>query len=310
MKSYENAFSEANSDRSCYLCKKSILQRQFTKLGFTIYRCPRCNFFSLNFNHNYRDFLLSYYREGYFTGDKNVRAYANYQEDKPNISNNARSLLEKLKHYHQGGNLLDVGCAMGFFMEEAQKFGFRSFGIEVSEYAGNFAKQKFNKRVFLGSVEEFFEKRESSSIFKDVLFDAVILSDLIEHLQDPRQVLKDIRKILKDNGIIVIQTGDVDSFWARLVGKNWHFFAPPQHLYFFSKKTLNSLLTQSGYKIIRTVKEGKYLSISYLLFMTRYMNIPKIGDFLRQLISNTPLNKISLKINLFDNMIIYAKKNN
>lgn len=294
---------------SCYLCQKNIPVKLFNKLGFPIYRCPSCNLYSLKLNKKYEDFLSSYYQKGYFTGDKTIRAYANYQADKPNILKNARNLLSKLPK-NTKGNLLDIGCAMGFFMEEAQKFGFNPFGIEISQYAAEIAQQTFPNQVYLGSVEDFFAKKEKLPVFKNIQFDVVILSDLMEHLLDPRKILSEISKYLKNDGYCVIQTGNIDSFWARFMGRNWHFLAPPQHLYFFSQTTLTELLRQSGYKVARIINEGKYLSLPYILYMTKYMNIPKVGDFLCWLINKTFLNKISLKINLFDNMIVYAQKIN
>lgn len=292
----------------CYLCKKGEPHYYFTKLGYSIYKCPFCNFLSLDFNKDYDSFIHSYYRKGYFTGNNRIRAYANYQEDKPNIVRNARNILKKVKKFKQGGLILDVGCAMGFFMEEAQKMGFTPYGIEISKYAGHKAQENFGNRIFLESVEKFCQKWPKSPVFKNLSFDIIIFSDIIEHVRDPRGILINLRKVLKNDGIIIIQTGDADSLWAKIMKKNWHFFAPPQHLYFFSKKTLKEMLTQSGFKVIYVYKEGKYVSLRYILHMTQYMNIPKIGDYLYKLTANSPIGKIPFLVKLFDNMVVFAKK--
>lgn len=295
-------------NNKCYLCKKGKPTYHFHKLGYSIYKCAFCNLLSLDFDKDYQTFIHSYYRKGYFTGNNKIRAYANYKEDKPNIMKNANNILRKVKRIKSRGLVLDVGCAMGFFMEEAQKLGFKAFGIEISKYAGNFAKKKFGKRIFLGSVEEFFQKWPKLPNFKNLEFDVIILSDIIEHVKDPRGILTYLRKILKNDGVIIIQTGDSDSFWARLMKKNWHFFAPPQHLYFFSKKTLSEVLTQAGFKVTNIYKEGKYVSLRYILHMTQYMNIPKIGDYLYKLTENSSIGRIPFLVKLFDNIVVFAKK--
>lgn len=293
----------------CYLCKKASPRLFFTKLGYNILRCESCKLLTLDFHEDYNAFLHSYYQKGYYTGDKKIRAYANYAEDKPNIIKNAHNILAKIKKLKpQASKLLDVGCAMGFFMEEAQKLGFDPYGIEVSTYSANFSRKKFKDRVFLGAVEEFYQKRNSFSKFKNTFFDVIILSDLIEHVEDPVSILKDLNRVLKKDGIIVLQTGDADSTWAYLTGKNWHFYAPPQHLYFFSKRTLTLVLEKAGFKVLRIDKVGKYVSLRYILHMIQYMNFGKIGDIVSQLIANTFLSKMPILVKLFDNMVVIASK--
>ncbi len=295
--------------KNCYSCRKGIPQKYINKLGYTILRCPICSLVTLDFKENYQIFLQYYYQKEFFTGNNKIRAYSNYAQDKQNILKNARTILKKIKKIKNQGNLLDVGCAMGFFMEEAQQQGFSSFGIEVSKYAAGLAREKFKEKIFLGSVEDFFQKRNKLPLFRNLFFDVIVLSDFIEHVQDPRQVLQGLLSVLKNGGILIIQTGDIDSLWARLVGRNWHFFAPPQHLFYFSQKTLQEILSQAGYKIVRISKENKHVSISYILHLSQYMNIPKIGDLLFRSVSKTPFGGLSIPIKLYDNMLVIAKKN-
>lgn len=291
----------------CYLCRKAKPRFYFKKLGYSIYKCPLCQFLSLDFEQNYQSFIHSYYTKEYFTGHTKIRAYANYKKDKPNILKNAKNILLKVKKVKKEGFLLDVGCAMGFFMEEAEKIGFQAYGVEVSQYAGKIAQKTFGEKIFLGSIENFCQKWPTLPVFKNLAFDVILFSDIIEHLKDPKNVLIKLKQLLKREGLIVIQTGDADSFWARLMKKNWHFFAPPQHLYFFSQKTLAEMLNQTGYQITNIYKEGKYVSVSYIFHMLQYMNIKKIGDYLSQKVSRNAIGRISILVKLFDNMVVFAK---
>lgn len=297
--------AKAQSKR-CYLCQKNGLSHLFNKFGYAVLHCDQCGLLSLDFKDNYYNFLSSYYQKGYFTGNKSFRAYANYKDDKENIIKNARKLLAHSKNHVFGNRLLDVGCAMGFFMEEAQAQGFVPFGIEVSDYAARVAQKKFRDKIFVGPVEKYVSLHSKKHDVQP--FDMMILSDIIEHLQNPREVLRDLRSLLEPRGVVVLQTGDVDSLWAKMLGKNWHFFAPPQHLYFFSKKTLTELLSQAGYRVIRVEKIGKTVSMRYLLHMLNYMNIPLLGDFLYSVISKASLGRVSFPVKLFDNMVVFAAK--
>lgn len=293
--------------QKCYLCEKASPSKFFKKLGYWILKCPNCGLLSLDFNKDYSSFLHSYYQKGYFTGDNSARAYADYEKDKANVYKNSRNLLNKIKYFKKKGNILDIGCAMGFFLEEAEKAGFESFGVEVSKYAYSFANSKFGQRIYLGAIEEFFQRKDKLKYFSNVLYDVVTLSDLIEHVKDPRSILQNLKKSLKKDGVIVIQTGDADSLWAKLMGKNWHFFAPPQHLYFFSRRTITELLNQAGFEVIKITHEGKYISLRYLFHMLRYANIPLFGDLLHNIIGNSKIGELSIMFKLYDNMIIFAR---
>lgn len=297
-----------NKQIKCYLCNKELPKLYTKKLGYFILRCPKCTLLSLDFKDDYKTFLKNYYNKSFFVGNKIIRAYTNYAQDKANILKNAKTLLNNINNLKPSGKLLDVGCALGFFMEEAVNRGFEAYGIEVSKYAADIAQIKFGKKIFYGSVEEYCQKKDKLPQFKKLAFDVIIFSDFIEHVQDPRTILKNLRSSLKNDGVIIIQTGDSSSLWARLAGKNWHFFAPPQHLFYFSKKTITELLSQAGYKVQTINKKGKHLSINYVLHLSQYMNIPKIGDLLFNYISKTPLGRLSIPIKLFDNMIVVAKK--
>ncbi len=292
----------------CYLCGKTEVSYHFSKLGYDIYKCLNCGHLLLRFDQDYQTFINSYYQKGYFTGNKAYRAYANYSDDKQNILINSRKILKEVKTLVPHGNLLDVGCAMGFFMEEATRQDYDCFGIEVSQYAGKIAQKTFGDRVFLGSVEEFVKKRSKSQKYRNLQFDVIVLSDIIEHLENPRGVLIELKKLLTKKGVIVLQTGDTSSLWAQILGKNWHFFAPPQHLHFFSQRTLTELLKQAGYQVFREKRVGKHVSLRYIFHMSNYMNIPKIGDLFLQLFANSVFAKLSLPVKLFDNMVLYARK--
>ena len=246
--------------------------------------------------------------------------------------------------------LLDAGCAMGYFMELAQNANFDVYGIDVSDYAVDIAKKTFGDRVKLGQIEnldqlfngkkvepssknldkvalasdssdggpkgllrgvtsETGEKGQGSTFSKN-RFDVVTLFDLLEHLQNPRKVLEKINQSLNDNGLLVVQTGNAGSRWAKLMGKNWHFFAPPQHFFFFTEENLKNLLRQTGFEVIKIDRNGKWVSLRYLFHMMRYVNKDGLGDLLYKLTHKNFLGRIPLLFAFGDNMTIYAQKTN
>jgi len=117
------------------------------------------------------------------------------------------------------------------------------YGIELSEEARKVAK---------GKGINAFETLEGAS-FPEEFFDVVTMFAVIEHLLDPKAVVKELTKILKRDGLFVIMTGDVKSLKARKKGKNWHMYRPPEHLYFFCAQSLDFLMDSFGFKKVKII---------------------------------------------------------
>ena len=100
------------------------------------------------------------------------------------------------------GNILDVGCSFGFFLKVAQARGWKGFGIEVSEYASEYARKHFNLTV----INKPFDKVDD---FESIFFDAVTLWNVVEHLEDPIASLSKLFEMLRPGGVVVFTTGNI-----------------------------------------------------------------------------------------------------
>ncbi len=295
-----------NKIKICSLCGKKGAYSHFVKLGHQISKCPNCDLYSLNFAGDYQKFITTYYSKGFFTGGKLYRAYADYVGDKKTVLKNMKKYLTVIRKFKKKGKLLDLGCAMGFLIEEANQWNYDAYGVDISEYAVNIAKKLVgNNRISMGKVEDL-----DMVLGKNNSFDIVTMFDLIEHLENPKEVLKKVAKVMNKDGILVIQTGDAGSTWAKLMGKNWHFFAPPQHFYFYSQKNMRDLLQQAGFKVVKIQKVGKWVSLRYLFHMMRYINKDTLGDIFYHFTAKNFLGLIPVFMRMNDNMVVIAKKSN
>ena len=102
--------------RSCIICGDN-LRPFFSKNNYVLKRCPACGHSCVSLDEDYYSFVDRYYRKGYFTGEESRVAYENYENDKPYIQANMRKFLQILHGMKPSGKLLDVGCALGFFVE-------------------------------------------------------------------------------------------------------------------------------------------------------------------------------------------------
>ncbi len=171
---------------------------------------------------------------------------------------NFESGLRILRRYRpEGGKLLDLGCGVGIFLKLAQNDGWDVVGTDVSGFAVRYAKEKFGVEALQGSLETLRLTAES--------FDAVALWDTIEHMEDPLANLREVRRLLKPEGILLLDTPNEDAllraiarFLHRLslgtfkypVSKIYHRY----HLYYYNRRTIGKLLEAAGFTILSITK--------------------------------------------------------
>lgn len=282
------------------VCRNS-LKPFLTKNGYTLTRCPVCRLIRIDLRGDYEAFVDRYYQRGYFTGDRSRIAYINYEDDKPYIVANMRKFLALVRAYKPTGKLLDVGCALGFFTDLAQKAGYDAYGIDPSDFAVAKAKK------LVGA--DWIRKAKLSDIRdKPRTYDVVAMFDVFEHLADPQGDLATVKKILKEDGIIIIATGDTDSFLARTVGRRWTFYNPPQHLYYFNRHNLTRLLGEKGFEPMAWMRTAKWLSLRYVLHLARTGGESGLAEFLYRLVNLLNLGKFPLYLPTLDNMVVVARK--
>jgi SAM-dependent methyltransferase len=183
-----------------------------------------------------------YSEEYYVSVDSRERGYDGYVTEAENWRRTFRDRLRDLPA--TPGKLLDVGAATGFFVEQARAVGWDATGVEPSEWAAEYARNELGVDVQTGTLE--------SMQFPDGAFDVVTLWEVIEHLQDPRLTLAEIRRILRPGGRLVLSTPDAGSRAARLSGRRWLGWRKvPEHLFFFDRANLDRLLGRAGFKPVR-----------------------------------------------------------
>ena len=285
----------------CIICKTREIPT-FVKQNYQINRCPECDLHRTQLKSSYQKLIKHYYTKAYFTGNQNRAGYANYQEDKKIVQANSQRYLASIHQFVQPHKLLDIGCATGTFISEAVQLGWKCWGIDVSAYATKIAQQKFGKKVKKGIF--------SSLSFPRQKFTVVTLLDVFEHLGNPRHTLRLIHGYLQPKGLVIINTGDSSSLLAKLEGPKWHYFIPPQHVFFYSRHNIMQLLTSEKFTVLKIYHHGKWLSFRYLLHLMRTINHSRFAALLYRLVHKNFIGKIPLYINLRDNMTIIAQKTN
>ncbi len=160
-------------------------------------------------------------------------------------------LLLQIKAMKGGGRFLEIGCAGGALLNAARNLGFRVQGVELSDDACRIAVEKFGLQVHAGDVV--------NARFPDRSFDVVFLGDVIEHLPDPLTTLREIYRILDNEGMLVMALpSQTNSFFSRIgfslyrfLGKTATVALPPYHLFEYRPRSLRYLLNKCDFLVIR-----------------------------------------------------------
>lgn len=169
----------------------------------------------------------------------------NYHRDEDYLKNESmfRNIFQKrfnlISSYHpRGGTVLDIGCSNGVFLDLFA--GSETWGVEPSG-SGDIAKKKGHKILKIA-----FEKANLPENY----FDLIILNHVVEHMEDPRLVLKKIKPLLKTAGIVFIDVPNFGSLSSKILGKKWPYLLPEEHKSQFTKESLTKLLIENGFIIL------------------------------------------------------------
>jgi 2-polyprenyl-3-methyl-5-hydroxy-6-metoxy-1,4-benzoquinol methylase len=176
----------------------------------------------------------SFYEEDYFVAKNQYLSRS--KEFDPIFA----SILTKIHRFKPTGKLLDVGCGPGLFLAKARDVGYEVAGIELSNWAANFAKTELQLMVIPGEVE--------ITHFPPRAFDVIVANHVFEHLPNPVQTLQILSTWLKDDGILVVGVPNFGSIMAQLKKEKWSSLLPEQHRWHFTPKTLTNMLIQHGFE--------------------------------------------------------------
>lgn len=154
----------------------------------------------------------------------------------------ANRLLDLIGAHVPAGRLLDVGCGHGLLLDEARGRGYDTVGLELSREAVRHARETLGLDVREVPLEGFSEGRNGDSPGE---FDAIVLADVLEHLDDPVDAIDRCVNLLKPGGALCIVTPDPSSVTARLAGARWWGYLPA-HTVLLPRKTLRELISAAG----------------------------------------------------------------
>ncbi len=139
--------------------------------------------------------------------------------------------------------LLDVGCGSGTLIGLLKRRGFEVLGVDTSEEAAKVARIESDVRVVTGTL--------ATAGLEHASFDIVTLFHVMEHVTNPREVLAEVRRVLRPGGVLVLQVPNIDSWQYRWFGKKWYGLDIPRHVIDYSRASIVQLVEDSGFTVRR-----------------------------------------------------------
>ena len=233
----------------CPICSNSKFQtdlvcKDYTVSGefFSIMSCMNCHFKFTNPRPSEDEMDKYYESQDYISHSNSKKGILNktYQLVRKYAIDGKVKMLEKLKPAEK--TVLDIGSGTGEFLSALKKSGWKTLGLEPNEKARQFAAHEYKLKV--GNPTQIAEEKNNS-------WDVITMWHVLEHVHRLDEMIHQLKRILKENGTLVIAVPNVTSFDADLYKKEWAAFDVPRHLYHFSKQHIQMLFEKVEMKVVK-----------------------------------------------------------
>jgi 2-polyprenyl-3-methyl-5-hydroxy-6-metoxy-1,4-benzoquinol methylase len=253
-------------DISKHKLYRTIKDYSVSKEEFTLYHDEAIDLV-FTFPQPKEDQLATYYEsEDYISHTDGSRSLFEkaYQFVKQIALKNKLKCINEL--HPAKGILLDIGAGTGDFLAVAKQNGWQTIGIEPNDKAKKIAQ---NKGV---------ELIQATNLLDDHSIDVITMWHVLEHVPNVENQIKELKRLLKPNGSIIIAVPNFNSYDAKYYDSYWAAFDVPRHLWHFSKKAIKSLFERENFHLEKTIPmlfDAFYVALLSEKYKTGKMNFIK-----------------------------------
>jgi 2-polyprenyl-3-methyl-5-hydroxy-6-metoxy-1,4-benzoquinol methylase len=230
---------------SCAFCGSADSAFERNVAGYALERCRKCGLVFVNPQPTNEGIAKLY------THKKDtawlIQLYARIAC--PSILAQYEEKLDRLERTLPGrGRILDFACAAGYFFEQAAKRGWDAHGSDLGEWTFAAAEARGLKNLHVGTLRDLN--------FPDGHFDVVHAAQVFEHLPNPKEDLAELTRILRPGGLLYIDVPNYRTLPIMLGKDDYVLNTPPQHVNYFTPRTLSALVRSAGYESIEITSSG------------------------------------------------------
>lgn len=262
--------------RPCPVCGNDNFVKIFEKEGGEYVKCLHCAMVYINpvFTD---DAITDYYLTNHSVQSEIVENSDSFYID---LYNQGLDSIEKIS---SKGNILDIGCSSGVFLDVAKKRTWNTHGVELNKKEFEFAKNKGHSvhNALLETID-----------FKEH-FNAITMWDVFEHIKDGEFYLKTMAKLLKKDGVIFLQIPSADSLAAKILQEKCNMFDGLEHVNIYGVKTITHLAEKCNLKVLnlKTVISEIGVLNNYLSYEHPYFGNTKNKAYIPDLIDEKTLHE-------------------
>jgi SAM-dependent methyltransferase len=228
----------------CPLCGGSSTRYERTVRGFALERCRHCGMVFANPQYTQERMQHLYHDRD---TDKLIQLYA--QAATTAVLADIDRLLDEVEGILPGrGRILDFGCGPGYFFERAGQRGWDAHGIDYGSWVEKAAASRGLRNVHVGPLRD--------QGFSDGFFDVVCANQVLEHLAVPKDDLREIRRTIRPGGLFYASVPNYHCLSILLGRDDFELNEPPQHVNYFTPKSLCSLLNACDFEVLRVSTYG------------------------------------------------------
>jgi 2-polyprenyl-3-methyl-5-hydroxy-6-metoxy-1,4-benzoquinol methylase len=221
--------------QNCLICNSEKLEELKGYEKFHLCQCKKCNFVFAKKIPTLQE--LEEHYDGYGRND-----YLS-----PITIKRYNQILDKFEEYRETGNLLDVGCGIGLFLEVAKKRGWNVYGTEYTDEAIRICKSK-GIQMKKGKL--------NPADFEGIEFDILTSIEVLEHINNPIEELNNFNKLLRTNGIVYATTPNFNSLLRYKLKQAYNVICYPEHLGYYTPKTITNVFKKCGFSKVKIETTG------------------------------------------------------
>lgn len=276
---------------SCLVCGAKLRPSHLPGL----LKCAACGFVTADVQLTDEE-LKALYGQSYFHGQEYLDYSAEEKSLRRNFARRLRTLRQIAPELHEQ-SLFEIGCAYGFFLDEARGAAKSVKGMDISAGAISYARTVLGLDVHEGN---YLDRKMTEK------FDVIAMWDTVEHLKRPDLFISKISANLRPGGLFALTTGDIDSINARMRGKGWRMIHPPTHLHYFSLRTMTALLDRHGFDVVHVSYPGVWRNLRSILYYTLAWRSRK--SKLYDMFRDWKVFDLGISVNMFDIMYVIARR--
>ena len=235
---------------SCPVCEKTDFVTKYTCTDlvatselFNMLECKGCSFLFTNPRPDSNE-ISKYYKSDNYISHSSESAGLIFSIYKIVRDYGIKQKLRLIKSFNSSGNLLDIGCGLGYFLNGATNDGsFNTTGVDTSDDAVKYVKEHFGISV---------QNDSALNEFNASSFDVITMWHVLEHVHDLSGRVKQLSRLIKPDGTLFIAVPNSGSWDAGFFKEKWDAYDVPRHLYHFNQKSFKLLMEKNGFKIIET----------------------------------------------------------